>query len=75
MKKQVQAIAMNETLQAALTIIIWTTMCILYIMEKPVPDTLLTAGSIVLGFYFHNAIQKAIVRSEAKTNAIKRRKG
>ena len=74
MKKQVQTIAMNETLQAALTIIIWLTMCILYIMERTVPDTLLTAGSIVLGFYFHNAIQKAIARSDAKLKSTRRTK-
>lgn len=66
MSKTVNAIVTNETLQAALTIIIWTTICILYIMERPVADPLLTAGGIILGFYFHNSAQKAVERNEAR---------
>lgn len=66
MKKLSNNLVTNETLQAALTIIIWTTICILYIMEKPVADPLLTAGGIILGFYFHNSIQQAVIRNEAR---------
>lgn len=72
MSKTVNAIVTNETLQAALTIIIWTTICILYIMEKAVPDALLSAGSIILGFYFHNSIAQAVKRNDARIAENKR---
>lgn len=66
MSKLVNNAINNEVLQAALSLIIWTTICILYIMERTVPDSLLIAGSAVLGFYFHNTAQKSQIRNEAR---------
>lgn len=66
MSKLSKTVVNNETLQMALTLIIWTTICILYIMERTVPDSLLATGSIVIGFYFHNAAQKQLMKAEAK---------
>ena len=59
MSKAVKFAIENSTFQYVLALIIWITICLLYIMERAVPDTLLTAGSLVLGFYFHNLATKS----------------
>ena len=58
MSKTARFVIENSTFQYVLALVIWVTICGLYIMERAVPDTLLAAGSIVLGFYFHNVAQK-----------------
>jgi len=54
MNKQLRAVLDNTVLQALLTIMVWGVICYLYATGKAVPDTLLSAGSIILGFYFHS---------------------
>lgn len=54
MKKAFKAIDANTALQAVLSILIWGTIAYLYIAAREVPDALLSAGGIILGFYFHS---------------------
>lgn len=63
-KKQLKLLVDNTVLQGILTVIIWGTMSYLYATGAAVPDTLLSAGSIILGFYFHGAAQAALKRKE-----------
>ena len=58
MSKVTKFVVENTTFQYILALVIWVTICALYFMERNVPDTLLSAGSIVLGFYFHSIAQK-----------------
>lgn len=60
MKKNIRTFLDNSVLQAALTLIVWGTICYLYIAAREVPDTLLAAGSIILGFYFRTAAEQAL---------------
>jgi hypothetical protein len=54
----------NSVLQAILTIMVWGVICYLYVTGQAVPDTLLSAGSIILGFYFHSAATQALTARE-----------
>ena len=60
MHKFLNAVNTNSVLQAVLTIMIWAVICYLYATGQAVPDTLLSAGSIILGYYFHTAAQEAL---------------
>ena len=60
MSKRMRSLLDNSVLQAVLTIMIWAVICYLYVTGQAVPDTLLSAGSIILGFYFHTAAQSAL---------------
>ena len=46
--------------QALLTLFIWVTILYLYATGKVVPDTLLFAGSTILGFYFGAKVQNLV---------------
>lgn len=63
MNKVLKSIVDGSVLQAILTLLVWGTICYLYITGQAVPDTLLSAGSIILGFYFHSVAQQAITRT------------
>ena len=66
MKRFMNTVTSNEVLQAALAIMLWGTVCYLYITGQAVPDTLLSAGGLVLGFYFHGAAQSALLKYGSK---------
>lgn len=68
MKKFLNNITSGEVLQAILAIMLWATICYLYITGQAVNDTLISAGSIVLGFYFHGAAQNALLKAGVKSN-------
>lgn len=63
MTKLVKSIVDGSILQAILTLLVWGTICYLYLTGQAVPDTLLSAGSIILGFYFHSVAQQAVTRT------------
>ena len=42
--------------QTILVIIIWGAICWLAIRQQPIPDPLLDAGFVIVGFYFRSAI-------------------
>lgn len=44
--------------QAIIASIIWGVIGYLYVTSKPVPETLLIAGSTVLGWYFRSEAQR-----------------
>lgn len=44
----------STILQSVLAIMIWGVICYMYATGQNVPDALLAAGSVVLGFYFHS---------------------
>jgi len=60
MTKHISAFLDNTILQAVLTIMVWGGIIYLYVTGQAVPDALLSAGSIVLGFYFHQSARAAI---------------
>jgi membrane-bound ClpP family serine protease len=62
MKRFLSNVTASEVLQALLALLLWGTICYLYLTGQAVPDTLLGAGSIVLGFYFHSAAQTAALK-------------
>lgn len=68
MKRFLNAVTSGEVLQALLAIMLWGTICYLYIIGASVPDTLLSAGGVVLGFYFHSAAQAALIKAGVKPN-------
>jgi len=44
--------------QTILVILIWTGIVFLAVTGKPIPDPLLDAGFVIVGFYFHTIITK-----------------
>ena len=67
MKNRIRGLIDNTVLQAILTLLVWGVICYLYVTGQAVPDTLLSAGSIILGFYFHSSAQAAM--SGARTRS------
>jgi hypothetical protein len=61
MKKALTDLNTNTILQGVLTILVWGTISYLYIAGREVPDALLGAGGIILGFYFHATAQAALM--------------
>ena len=57
MDKFIDLLKQSVILQAALTTMIWGVMMYLIIAGRPVPDILLSAGNIILGFYFGTKAQ------------------
>ena len=55
--KFIDLLKQSVVLQAALTVMIWGVMMYLIIIGRPVPDILLSAGNIILGFYFGTKAQ------------------
>ena len=66
MRKFLSDLNTNSVLQAVLTIMVWGVISYLYATGKAVPDTLLSAGSIILGFYFHSAAQEVLTPKSSK---------
>ena len=64
MRKFLTSINASDVLQAILTIMVWGVISYLYATGKAVPDTLLSAGSIILGYYFHTAAQAALLKAQ-----------
>jgi len=60
MRKFLTSLNASAVLQAILTIMVWGVICYLYATGQAVPDTLLSAGSIILGYYFHTASVAAL---------------
>ena len=60
MKKFLSDLNANTILQAVLSLLLWGTICYLYIKGEAVPDTLLTSGGLILGYYFHSSAQAAL---------------
>jgi hypothetical protein len=60
MRKFLTSLNTSAVLQAILTIMVWGVICYLYATGQAVPDALLSAGSIILGYYFHTATAEAL---------------
>jgi len=73
MKNKLTAFLDNSVLQAILTILVWGVIGYLYVVGREVPDALLQAGSVILGFYFHTAALASahILPGAAKKTQIK----
>lgn len=55
----------SSILQAFLTLIVWSTVCYLYAQGQPIPEPLLSAALLILGFYFGVKLQQTVTRVEA----------
>jgi hypothetical protein len=42
--------------QSLLVMMVWGGICFLAVSQKPIPDPLLDAGFVIVGFYFRSAI-------------------
>ena len=62
MRKFLTDLNTSTVLQAILTIMVWGVISYLYATGQAVPDTLLTAGSVILGYYFHSAATEALTQ-------------
>lgn len=67
-RKFLNAVTTGEVLQALLALMLWGTVCYLYITGQAVPDTLLSAGGVVLGFYFHGVAQSTLLKTGVKAH-------
>ncbi|MEW5992946.1 MAG: hypothetical protein AB1744_00935 [Candidatus Zixiibacteriota bacterium] len=52
MDKFIELLRESVIVQASLTLLIWGTICYMYIALYDVPEVLVAAGSAILGFYF-----------------------
>lgn len=60
MNKLMELLQQSVLVQALITLSLVLTSCYLAILGRPVPDTITTALSLVLGFYFGSKIQQRI---------------
>lgn len=63
--KFIELLKQSVVLQASLTVMIWGVMMYLIVIGRPVPDILLSAGNIILGFYFGSKSQLYINNARA----------
>ena len=52
--------------QTILVILIWTGIVFLAVTQRPIPDPLLDAGFVIVGFYFHTVMTKTLGDSSSK---------
>ncbi len=53
--------------QTILVILVWGGIVFLAVTQRPIPDALLDAGFVIIGFYFHTVMTKTLGESSAKT--------
>ncbi len=46
--------------QTILVILIWGAIAFLAVMQHPIPDALLDAGFVIVGFYFHTVLTRQL---------------
>lgn len=50
--------------QLILTVLVWGAIAILAVMGRPIPDALLDAGFVIIGFFFHTILTRSASASE-----------
>ncbi len=46
--------------QTILVILVWGGIVFLAVTQRPIPDALLDAGFVIIGFYFHTVMTKTL---------------
>ena len=46
--------------QTLLVILVWGAIAFLAVTQRPIPDALLDAGFVIIGFYFHTVMTKTL---------------
>ncbi len=52
--------------QTILVILVWGGIVFLAVTQRPIPDALLDAGFVIIGFYFHTVMTKQLGTSGPK---------
>ncbi len=52
--------------QTILVILIWGAIAFLAVMQHPIPDPLLDAGFVIIGFYFHTVMTRTLSGANPK---------
>ena len=52
--------------QTILVILVWGGIVFLAVTQHPIPDALLDAGFVIIGFYFHTVMTKTLSDSNPK---------
>ena len=52
--------------QTLLVILVWGAIAFLAVMQHPIPDALLDAGFVIIGFYFHTVMTKTLGDGSSK---------
>ncbi len=60
MKKKLGEFLTSEVQQFILALLVWGVIGYLYATGQVVPEALLSAGSVILGFYFHTVTATSI---------------
>lgn len=58
--KVVELVEGGFVAQTLIVVIVWSAIAILAVKQVPIPDPLLDAGFVIIGFYFRSVMVKTI---------------